>query len=96
MTEHSPTAGFHAATFLHGANADYIDALQARYAEDPGSVDASWLEFFQGLAEPQRNAARAANGPSCARADWPPAPADEPTAALGVAQLEGALRRLLT
>ncbi|MBP9183377.1 MAG: hypothetical protein KBF78_09615, partial [Fuscovulum sp.] len=40
MTEHSPTAQFTASSFLDGANADYVDQLQARYAADPNSVDA--------------------------------------------------------
>ena len=37
MTEHSPNDQFRASAFLDGANADYIDQLQARYAADPAA-----------------------------------------------------------
>ncbi|MCJ8140437.1 2-oxoglutarate dehydrogenase E1 component [Falsirhodobacter halotolerans] len=82
MTEQSPNKQFHAASFMDGANADYIDHLQARYAADPSSVDAQWAEFFKALGEDERDAKRAADGPSWARADWPPQPLDDLTAAL--------------
>ncbi|MGA1276352.1 MAG: 2-oxoglutarate dehydrogenase E1 subunit family protein, partial [Gemmobacter sp.] len=74
MTEQSPNAQFHASSFLQGANADYVDALAARHAEDPGSVDAQWAEFFRALGDDPRDARRAAEGPSWARAAWPPPP----------------------
>ena len=51
MTDHSPNAQFHASSFLDGANADYVDQLQARYATDPNSVDAAWAEFFRALGD---------------------------------------------
>jgi 2-oxoglutarate dehydrogenase E1 component len=82
MTEQSPNAQFHASSFLQGANADYVDALAARHAEDPGSVDAQWAEFFRALGDDPRDARRAAQGPSWARPDWPPTPADDLTLAL--------------
>ncbi|MBM3612703.1 MAG: 2-oxoglutarate dehydrogenase E1 component, partial [Alphaproteobacteria bacterium] len=82
MTEQSPNAQFHASSFLQGANADYVDALAARHAEDPGSVDAQWAEFFRALGDDPRDARRAAEGPSWARPDWPPTPADDLTLAL--------------
>ena len=82
MTEHSPNDQFRASAFLDGANADYIDQLQARYATDPASVDAAWAELFRSLGDSELDAKRAATGPSWARADWPPAPADDLTAAL--------------
>ena len=82
MTEQSPTAQFRAEGFLDGANADYIDQMAARHAQDPASVDASWAAFFAELNEADRVAAAAAAGPSWARADWPPVPADDLTAAL--------------
>jgi 2-oxoglutarate dehydrogenase E1 component len=81
MTEHSPNDQFHA-SLPAGANADYIDQLQARFAADPASVDAGWAEFFRALGEGEVDAKRAAAGPSWARADWPPVPADDLTAAL--------------
>jgi 2-oxoglutarate dehydrogenase E1 component len=49
MTDQSPNAQFHSSSFLDGANADYVDQLQARYATDPNSVDAAWAEFFRAL-----------------------------------------------
>jgi 2-oxoglutarate dehydrogenase E1 component len=77
MTEQAQTRAFQAETYLHGANAGWIDALHARYAEDPSSVDASWAEYFRGLGEE-----RGPRGPSWARRDWPPTPNDELIAAL--------------
>lgn len=82
MTEQSPNSQFRAGSFLDGANADYIDQLQARYAADPASVDAQWAAFFRDLGESEVDAKRAAQGPSWARADWPPMPLDDLTGAL--------------
>ncbi|MFN7222876.1 MAG: 2-oxoglutarate dehydrogenase E1 component [Paracoccaceae bacterium] len=82
MTEQSPNSQFRAGSFLDGANAEYIDRLQARYATDPASVDAQWAEFFRSLGETEVDAKRAAAGPSWARADWPLTPADDLTAAM--------------
>lgn len=82
MTDQSPTAAFNASSFMDGANADYIDQLQARYAADPASVDAGWAEFFRAMGDSETDARRQAAGPSWARADWPPAPTDDLTAAL--------------
>ncbi|NGQ92205.1 2-oxoglutarate dehydrogenase E1 component [Rhodobacter sp. HX-7-19] len=82
MTEHSPNDQFHASSFLQGHNAEYIDQLQARYAADPNTVDAQWAEFFRALGDSEMDAKRQAAGPSWARADWPPAPADDLTAAM--------------
>ena len=82
MTDHSPNDQFHAQSFLQGHNADYIDQLQARFATDPASVDAAWAEFFRALGDSELDAKRAASGPSWARADWPPRPTDDLTAAM--------------
>jgi 2-oxoglutarate dehydrogenase E1 component len=81
MTEQT-AAAFQAQTMLDGANADYIDALQARHAADPNAVDAGWAAFFRAIGETEVDAQRAARGPSWARPDWPPVPADDLTAAL--------------
>jgi len=81
MTDQS-NAAFQAQSFLDGTNADYVDQLQARYAADPAAVDAGWAEFFRALGDSEADARRAAAGPSWARSDWPPQPADELTAAL--------------
>jgi 2-oxoglutarate dehydrogenase E1 component len=82
MTEQSPNDQFHASAFLDGANAEYIDQLQARYAADPASVDAGWAEFFRALGDSDMDAKKQANGPSWSRNDWPPMPVDELTSAL--------------
>ena len=58
--------------FLDGANAPYIEKMQATYKQDPNAVDASWAEFFGALNEAPSDAAKAADGPSWARKDWPP------------------------
>ena len=82
MTEQSPNSQFRASSFLDGANADYIDQMAAKHAADPSSVDASWAAFFAAMNESDRVAEAAAAGPSWARADWPPMPVDDLTAAL--------------
>ncbi|WP_114964382.1 2-oxoglutarate dehydrogenase E1 component [Alkalilacustris brevis] len=81
MTSQSSNDQFHASSFLQGHNAEYIDQLYARFAENPNSVDEGWASFFRALdddADPKSSA----QGPSWARADWPPAPNDDLTAAL--------------
>ncbi|OIQ79946.1 2-oxoglutarate dehydrogenase E1 component [mine drainage metagenome] len=82
MTEQSHNDQFHASAFLDGANAEYIDQLQARFAADPASVDAGWAEFFRALGDSDMDAKKQANGPSWSRNDWPPMPVDELTSAL--------------
>ena len=82
MTEQSQNTVFQNSSFLQGQNAHYVEALHARYAEDPNSVDAAWQEFFKGLDDHANDVVRIAQGPSWARADWPPAPNDEVTSAL--------------
>ncbi|TDL81899.1 2-oxoglutarate dehydrogenase E1 component [Palleronia sediminis] len=82
MTDQSNNDAFRASSFLQGHNAAWLEHLQARYAENPASVDDEWQAFFDAL-EPDGRAAQAeANGPSWARRDWPPVPADDLTAAL--------------
>ncbi len=82
MTDQSTNEQFHNESFLQGHNAEYVEQLQARFADDPNSVDESWQRFFRALGE-EPNAARAeAAGPSWARTDWPPTPHDDLTAAL--------------
>ncbi len=81
MNDHSPSP-LHGETFLEGQNAAYVEALQARHAADPASVDDVWAEYFRGLGEGAQDAQRAATGPSWARGDWPPVPSDDLTAAL--------------
>ncbi|TNC51868.1 2-oxoglutarate dehydrogenase E1 component [Rubellimicrobium rubrum] len=76
MTDQSSNDQFRASSFLQGGNAAYIEGLHEAFERDPASVDESWRQFFAALAEP------AAPSPSWARADWPPMPTDDLTAAL--------------
>jgi 2-oxoglutarate dehydrogenase E1 component len=82
MTEQSSNDVFHASSFLQGANADYVEQLHARYADNPGSVDESWRTFFQSLGDTAAEARAEAIGPSWARTDWPPQAAGELISAL--------------
>jgi 2-oxoglutarate dehydrogenase E1 component len=82
MTEQSQNNVFHSSSFLQGQNAEYVEQLHARYANDPASVDASWQAFFRGLNDADSDVRHSARGPSWARADWPTSPNDELTAAL--------------
>lgn len=82
MTEQSPNDVFHASSFMQGQNAEYLQQLYARYAEDPGAVDAAWADFFAGLGDGEADIRKEAAGPSWARPDWPPARLDDLTAAL--------------
>ncbi len=82
MTEQSPNTRFHASSFMQGHNAEYLEQLHARFANDPGAVDAAWQAFFRQMGDDEALVKREAAGPSWARADWPPAPNDDLTAAL--------------
>ena len=82
MNEQSPKDQIHSESFLEGQNAHYVEALQARHAQDPASVDDVWAEYFRALGEGAQDAQAAARGPSWARGDWPPMPHDELTSAL--------------
>ena len=82
MTDQSPNDQFHASSFMQGHNAEYLEQLYARYANDPKSVDEAWAEFFRTLGDDDRAVKAEAAGPSWARSDWPPQPNDELTAAL--------------
>ncbi|MDJ1009609.1 MAG: 2-oxoglutarate dehydrogenase E1 component [Paracoccaceae bacterium] len=82
MTDQSPNDIFRASSFLQGHNAAYVEQLYARYAENPAAVDENWQAFFRELGDTEIDAKREAQGPSWARADWPPQPADELTSAL--------------
>ncbi len=77
MSRQDANAEFAATSFLYGANAPYLESLQARYQSDPKSVDAEWQAFFEGLKDIPEN-----GGPSWQRADWPPVMNGELTSAL--------------
>ena len=79
-------------SFLQGANALYVEQLAAAYAKDPSSVPEGWRSFFATMGDPAADAARAADGPSWKRADWPPAANGELVSALGdIGPDEGAM-----
>ncbi len=82
MTDQSPNDQFKASSFLQGHNAEYIEQLYARYANDPDAVDEAWQQFFRQLGDDEVSIKHEAAGPSWARADWPPTPSDDLTHAL--------------
>ena len=76
MARQDANAAFAATSFLYGANAPFLEDMQARYAEDPKSVDGEWRTFFEQLNEaPEAK-------PSWQRPDWPPIANGELTSAL--------------
>jgi 2-oxoglutarate dehydrogenase E1 component len=80
MSRQDANAAFARTSFLYGGNAAYLEDLYERYEADPTAVDPEWQRFFAGLGDGgERNGGHA---PSWQRADWPPWPRDELTAAL--------------
>ncbi|MEM6482126.1 MAG: 2-oxoglutarate dehydrogenase E1 component [Pseudomonadota bacterium] len=82
MTDQSSNDQFHASSFMQGHNAEYLEQLYARFANDPNAVDAAWQEFFRAMGDDEISVKRDAEGPSWARPDWPPIPGDDLTTAL--------------
>ena len=82
MTDQSPNDLFHASSFMQGHNAEYLEQMYARYANDPSAVDEAWQAFFAQLGDDEVSVKREAEGPSWQRTDWPPQPTDDLTAAL--------------
>ncbi|MBV7410817.1 2-oxoglutarate dehydrogenase E1 component [Maritimibacter sp. DP1N21-5] len=82
MTDQSPNDLYHASSFMQGHNAEYLEQLYARFANDPSSVDEAWQAFFRELGDTEVDVKREAQGPSWMRADWPPEPDDDLTHAL--------------
>ncbi|MEO0523021.1 MAG: 2-oxoglutarate dehydrogenase E1 component [Pseudomonadota bacterium] len=82
MTDQSPNDQFHASSFMQGHNAEYLEQMYARYASDPAAVDEAWQAFFRAMGDDEISVKREAEGPSWARADWPPQPNDDLTGAL--------------
>jgi 2-oxoglutarate dehydrogenase E1 component len=72
MTDQPANDQFKASSFLQGHNAAYVEQLYARYATDPTAVDAAWADYFRSLGDDAEDVAAEAQGPSWARADWPP------------------------
>ncbi|MEL6808033.1 MAG: 2-oxoglutarate dehydrogenase E1 component [Pseudomonadota bacterium] len=82
MTDQSPNDQFHASSFMQGHNAEYLEQMYARYANDPAAVDEAWQAFFKAMGDDEVSVKREAEGPSWARTDWPPMPGDDLTQAL--------------
>ncbi|MEP1199390.1 2-oxoglutarate dehydrogenase E1 component [Tateyamaria sp.] len=82
MTDQSPNDQFHASSFMQGHNAEYLEQMYARYANDPSAVDEAWQAFFKAMGDDEISVKHEAAGPSWARTDWPPMPGDDLTQAL--------------
>jgi 2-oxoglutarate dehydrogenase E1 component len=82
MTDHPANDQFHASSFMQGHNAEYLEQMYARYANDPNAVDESWQAFFKAMGDDEMSVKQEAAGPSWTRTDWPPMPNDDLTAAL--------------
>ena len=82
MSRQDANAAFAGTSFLYGGNADYIDALYARYETDPQAVDAQWRSFFESLKDDRKDVAQNAQGASWQRGDWPALPRGDLVAAL--------------
>ncbi|MBV9995632.1 MAG: 2-oxoglutarate dehydrogenase E1 component [Caulobacteraceae bacterium] len=59
-------------SFLYGANAGFVEDLQAKWAADPQSVEPSWRAFFAALRDRVDEVVKASAPPS-----WAPPPAAE-------------------
>ncbi|MEO0793005.1 MAG: 2-oxoglutarate dehydrogenase E1 component, partial [Pseudomonadota bacterium] len=65
MSRQALNEAFARTSFLQGANAAYIEQLQAQYEANPGSVPDEWRLFFQSLKETvAAQGASNAHGPS--------------------------------
>src|ERR1700754_1069519 len=71
MSRQDANAAFALTSFLDGGNAAYIEDLYSRYLANPSAVDAEWQAFFQSLKDGQADVAKAAQGPSWRRPNWP-------------------------
>ncbi len=74
MNDQAPTDQFHTSSFMEGENAEYLEQMYARYADDPNAVDAAWQAFFKAMGDEDGVPQAEAAGPSWARTDWPPTP----------------------
>ena len=75
MTRQDINQTFLRTAFLDGANATYVEALQARFEKDPGSIDPSWRDFFELLGDDAESVEKTVAGPSWERPNWPLSPA---------------------
>ena len=66
MTRQPKNEAFARTSFLHGANAAYIEEMQAQYERNPGSVSDEWRHFFASLQE-EPQPGNGHDGPSWAK-----------------------------
>ncbi len=71
MARQDANQQFLATSFLDGANALYIEQIYADYERDRNSVSSEWQEFFKSLEDNPSDVARAAEGASWKRSNWP-------------------------
>ncbi|HYZ48078.1 MAG TPA: thiamine pyrophosphate-dependent enzyme, partial [Sphingomonas sp.] len=64
---------------IEGVSPSFVEALYRNYVANPGSVEPSWRDFFEGLEA-------STSGPSWRRTNWPLADTDALTAALDPTQ----------
>src|SRR5262249_27053430 len=67
MTRQPKNEAFARTSFLQGANAAYIEQMQAQYERNPGSVSDEWRHFFSSLHEDAGARHRRGSGPSWSR-----------------------------
>jgi 2-oxoglutarate dehydrogenase E1 component len=70
---------------LEGVSPSFVEALYRQYHREPSSVEASWRRYFEGLEA-------TIDGPSWARAGWPPADENALTEALDPTRMEPAAK----
>ena len=66
MSREALNRSFLETSFLQGANAAYVEQMQAQYLENPGSVSDEWRHFFQSLQEEPDAPGDGSVGPSWA------------------------------
>src|SRR5215208_3232913 len=71
MARQDANEAFLQTSFLYGANAPYIEELQAEYEKDPNSVDAEWRAFFDALKDNGQDVTKSARGASLKLPNWP-------------------------
>jgi 2-oxoglutarate dehydrogenase E1 component len=64
MTRQPLNDRFLRTSFLSGANAAYVEEMQAQYERNPGSVGDEWRHFFESLKEEREKAHGDGRGPS--------------------------------
>jgi 2-oxoglutarate dehydrogenase E1 component len=79
----TPTnAVFAETSFLFGANAAYVEDLQAAYQRDPASVDPEWRAFFGQVDDDRSAVQKTVSGPAWRKPNWPIAANGELVSAL--------------